>query len=118
MLIFLIAAKSEGISSFKNLEELNKKESPRLDLSIKFLRMIGIKVIRKKNDIKIYGNPELELHGNYRIKNFLKDHRIFMMSAIAALTLNGTWVISDKDSIKTSFPNFLNILKKLGAKIN
>ena len=118
LLIFLIAAKSEGISSFKNLEELNKKESPRLDLSIKFLRMIGIKVIRKKNDIKIYGNPKLELHGNYRIKNFLKDHRIFMMSAIAALTLNGTWVISDKDSIKTSFPNFLNILKKLGAKIN
>ena len=118
LLIFLIAAKSEGISSFKNLEELNKKESPRLDLSIKFLRMIGIKVIRKKNDIKIYGNPELELHGNYRIKNFLKDHRIFMMSAIAALTLNGTWVISDKDSIQTSFPNFLNILKKLGAKIN
>ena len=118
LLIFLIAAKSEGISSFKNLEELNKKESPRLDLSIKFLRMIGIKVIRKKNDIKIYGNPELELYGNYRVKNFLKDHRIFMMSAIAALTLNGTWVISDKDSIKTSFPNFLNILKKLGAKIN
>ena len=118
LLIFLIAAKSEGISSFKNLEELNKKESPRLDLSIKFLRMIGIKVIRKKNDIKIYGNPELELYGNYRVKNFLKDHRIFMMSAIAALTLNGTWIISDKDSIQTSFPNFLNILKKLGAKIN
>ena len=118
LLIFLIAAKSKGISSFKNLEELNKKESPRLDLSIKFLRMIGIKVIRKKNDIKIYGNPELELYGNYRVKNFLKDHRIFMMSAIAALTLNGSWVISDKDSIKTSFPNFLNILKKLGAKIN
>ena len=71
-----------------------------------------------KSVILIYGNPELELHGNYRIKNFLKDHRIFMMSAIAALTLNGTWIISDKDSIQTSFPNFLNILKKLGAKIN
>ena len=80
--------------------------------------MIGIKVIRKKNDIKIYGNPELELYGNYRVKNFLKDHRIFMMSAIAALTLYGTWIISDKDSIQTSFANFLNILKKLGAKIN
>ena len=80
--------------------------------------MIGIKVIRKKNNVKIYGNPELELNGNYHVKNFLKDHRIFMMSAIAALTLSGTWNISDKDSIKTSFPSFLNILKKLGAKIN
>ena len=28
------------------------------------------------------------------------------------------WKINDKDSIKTSFPNFLEIVKKLGAKIN
>ena len=41
-----------------------------------------------------------------------------MMSVIAALTFGGKWKIDDKDSIKTSFPNFLNILKKLGAKIN
>ena len=42
-----------------------------------------------------------------------------MMSVIAALTFGGEkWIIEDKDSIKTSFPNFLNILKKLGAKIN
>jgi 5-enolpyruvylshikimate-3-phosphate synthase len=42
------------------------------------------------------------------------------MSCIAALTLvkNCSVTINDKDSIKTSFPNFLNILKKLGAKIN
>ncbi len=41
-----------------------------------------------------------------------------MMSVIAALTLGGKWKINDKDSIKTSFPNFLEIVKKLGAKIN
>ena len=86
--------------------------------SIKFLRMIGIKVLRNKDNIKIYGNPKLELNGNYHVKNFLKDHRIFMMSCIAALTLGGRWKIHDFESIKTSFPNFLVILKKLGAKIN
>ena len=119
ILIFLIACKSAGISTFKNLGELNNKESPRLDIAIKFMRMIGIKVLRKKNDIKIYGNPKLKLHGRYHAKNFLKDHRIFMMSVIAALTFGGNrWILDDKDSIKTSFPNFLNILKKLGAKIN
>jgi len=119
ILIFLIACKSAGISTFKNLGELNNKESPRLDIAIKFMRMIGIKVLRKKNDIKIYGNPKLKLHGRYHTKNFLKDHRIFMMSVIAALTFGGNrWILDDKDSIKTSFPNFLNILKKLGAKIN
>ena len=79
--------------------------------------MIGIRVKRSKNDIKIYGKPNLYLKKKYHIKNFLKDHRVFMMSCVAALTLGGNWKINDKDSINTSFPNFLNILKLLGANI-
>ena len=118
LLIFLVAAKSKGVSTFRKLDELNKKESPRLNLAISFLKMIGIKVIKKKDIIKIYGNSELKLNKSYHIQKFLKDHRIFMMSVIAALTLGGKWKINDKDSIKTSFPNFLEIVKKLGAKIN
>ena len=119
LLIFLIAGvKTKGISRFNKLGELNRKESPRLDIAIKFLRMIGVKVVRNKDDIKIYGKPKLNLNKNYHIKNFLKDHRIFMMSCIAALTLGGNWKINDKDSINTSFPKFLNILKNLGANIN
>ena len=52
------------------------------------------------------------------MKNFLKDHRIFFLSCITALTLGGKWKIHDKDSINTSNPVFLKTLKKLGAKIN
>ncbi|MFL2902500.1 MAG: 3-phosphoshikimate 1-carboxyvinyltransferase [Candidatus Pelagibacter sp.] len=118
LIIFLVAAKSKGISKFKNLGEMNKKESKRLDLAVKFLKLIGIKVERIKNDIKIHGNPKLSLSGSYEIKNFLKDHRIFFLSCITALTLGGEWKINDKDSINTSFPSFLKILKMLGAKIN
>ena len=117
LVIFLVAAKANGISIFKNLGELNKKESPRLDMGINFLSMIGIKTIRKKNNIKIYGNPNLKLNGRYIVKNFYKDHRVFMMSCIAALSFGGKWKIYDKDSINTSFPKFLKILKNLGAKI-
>ena len=68
-----------------------------------------LKVKEKKNNIKIYGNPNLNLKGNYVIKNFRKDHRVFMMSCIAALTFGGNWKIHDKDSINTSFPNFFKI---------
>ena len=118
IIICLIASRAKGISKFRKLGELNKKESKRLDIAINFLKMIGIKIKRKKDDIKIYGNPNLNLKGNYEMKNFLKDHRVFMMSCIAALTLGGNWKINDKDSINTSFPKFLNILKYLGAKIN
>ena len=118
LLIFLVAAKSKGISSFKNLTELNKKESPRLDIAVNFIKKIGIKVTRNNDDIKIYGNPKLELSGKFIINNFKKDHRVFMMSCIAALTLGGEWKIYDKDSINSSFPKFLKLIKKLGAKIS
>tara|TARA_Y100001935_G_C17258124_1_gene484805 strand:+ start:56 stop:1381 length:1326 start_codon:yes stop_codon:yes gene_type:complete len=117
LVIFLVAAKAKGISTFNNLSELNKKESPRLNIAIKFLKMIGIKVVRKKDNIKIYGNPNLELNDFYKVNNFRKDHRVLMMSCIAALTLGGKWKLADKDSVNTSFPNFFNIIKKLGAKI-
>ena len=120
LVIWLIAAKARGISTFKNLGELNKKESPRLDIGVKFLKMLGVKVKRHKNDIRIYGNPNLKITKTLHIKNYLKDHRVFMMSCIAALSFieNGKVIIEDKDSINTSFPSFLKILKKLGAKIN
>jgi 3-phosphoshikimate 1-carboxyvinyltransferase len=36
-----------------------------------------------------------------------------MTSVIAALSFGGEWHIHDKDSIKTSFPNFLNIINNL-----
>ena len=118
LIIFLAAAKAKGISKFKDLGEMNKKESKRLDLGINFLKLIGVKVDRFNNDINIHGNPNLALSKNFEIKNFLNDHRIFFLSCIAALTLGGNWKINDKKSANTSFPNFLKILKKVGAKIN
>ncbi len=117
LIIFLVAAKANGISKFRDLGEMNKKESKRLDLGINFLRMIGIKVERFQNDVNIHGNPSLKLNKNFEVKNFLKDHRIFFLSCITALTLGGNWKINDKSSIMTSFPKFLEILKKLGAKV-
>jgi 5-enolpyruvylshikimate-3-phosphate synthase len=41
-----------------------------------------------------------------------------MTSVIAALSFGGIWTIWDPQSSQTSFPNFLKILKSLGAKIN
>ena len=117
LIIFLVAAKAKGISTFSDLGELNKKESPRLNIAIKLLKMMGIKVLRKNNDVKIYGNPKLNLKGKFIVKNYSKDHRVFMMSCIAALTFGGNWEIFDKDSTYTSFPYFLKIIKQLGAEI-
>ncbi len=113
LLIFLIAARAKGISYFKNLSELNQKESPRLKWGAKILKKMGIKNEVTENSIKIFGNPNLQINEKIIIKNFLKDHRVFMTSVIAALSFGGTWKIYDKNSINTSFPNFLKIIDEL-----
>ena len=117
-MIFLVAARAKGVSFFKNLSELNQKESPRLLWGSKILNKIGIKNIVTKDSIKIYGNPNLKVKKKIIIKDFLKDHRIFMASSIAALSFGGEWKIYDKDSIKTSFPSFIKKISYLGARIS
>ena len=113
LVIFLVAAKAKGISYFKGLAELNQKESPRLKWGSKILNMMGVKNIVTDSTLKIYGNPNLKIKKQVIIKNFLKDHRVFMTGIIAALSFGGKWKIHDKDSIKTSFPNFLKIINDL-----
>ena len=119
LVIFLtVAAKANGVSYFKNLGELNQKESPRLKWAEKILKMMGIKTITTKDSIKIFGNPNLKVNKKIVIKNYLKDHRVFMASVIAALSFENKkgWYIYDKDSIKTSFPNFLKIINRLKSE--
>lgn len=116
LVIFLVAARAKGVSYFRDVSELNQKESPRLNWGSKILNMMGIKTELTKNSIKIYGQPSLEITKPIIIKNYLKDHRIFMMSTIAALTFGGKWKIYDKDSINTSFPSFLKIINKINNK--
>ena len=108
----MVAAKSKGISYFKDLGELNQKESPRLKWGAKILNKMGIKTFSTKDSIKIYGNPNLKINKKIIIKNFLKDHRVFMTSIIAAMSFGGNWKIYDKESISTSFPNFMQTINK------
>ena len=76
--------------------------------------MMGVKVLQPKTLSKYL------VIQNYQskkiiIQKYLKDHRVFMTSVIAALSFGGEWHIHDKDAIKTSFPSFLriiNIIKK------
>ena len=113
LIIFLVAAKAKGVSYFKDISELNQKESPRLKWGSKILNKMGIKTITNDSSIKIFGNPSLKIKKKIVIKDYLKDHRVFMTSVIAALTFGGTWDIHDRNSIKTSFPTFLDIISDI-----
>ena len=113
LIIFLVAAKAKGVSVFKELSELNQKESPRLKWGSKILKLMGVKTITTNDSIKIFGNPSLTIEKKIVIKDYLKDHRVFMTCVIAALSFGGEWSIHDRDSIQTSFPSFLKIIENL-----
>ena len=68
LIIFLVAAKANGTSSFKNFKELNQKESPRLKWGEKILNKMGVKTISTKNSIKIIGNPNLKINKKLILK--------------------------------------------------
>jgi len=117
-LMFMAAAFANGVSVFKACRELERKESPRLSLMNKMLSQIGIRTkLIGRDSIKIYGNPNLNLNNKtYRIKTTY-DHRLCMVAIILALTTSGGKIIvEDCHSIATSFPNFLSLIKKIGAK--
>ena len=82
LLIFLVAAKANGISYFQKLDELNQKESPRLKWGAKILNKMGVRTIVTNDSIKIFGNPDLKINKKIEIKNYLKDHRVFMTSIL------------------------------------
>ena len=113
LLIFIVAAKAKGVSYFKNLSELNEKESPRLKWGAKILKKMGIKTILTNDSIKIFGNPDLKVNKRILIKNYLKDHRVFMTSVIAALSFEGVYLGDLRQRFyQIFFSEFLNIIKK------
>ena len=70
----MVAAKANGVSYFKDLSELNQKESPRLEWGARILKEIGIKTIVTKSSIKIFGDPNIQVNKKIIIRNYLKDH--------------------------------------------
>ena len=81
LLIFLVAAKANGVSYFKNLGELNQKESPRLKWGSKILNLIGIRNVLTNDSIKIFGNPNIEIKKKNCNKRFSKrSQNIYVVS--------------------------------------
>ena len=77
LIIFLVAAKASGVSYFKDISELNQKESPRLKWGAKILNKMGIKTITTDSSIKIFGNPNLKINKKIIIKDYLKRSSSF-----------------------------------------
>ena len=111
-----LAALTNGVSKFSGIESLRDKESDRIKNMEVLLNNIGIKTKSTFNSLKIYGNPNAKTKKLINIypKN---DHRIAMSSAVLGLLIGGKLKINNFETVNTSFPGFVALIKYLGGRI-
>ena len=116
-ILFVIADLTKGISKFNNIEDLIHKESNRLLESKKILIQAGIKCKITKNSMIIYGNNKIDNKTKSIITNTTGDHRICMSSLILSLATGVKNKIRNFETVNTSFPGFIPLIKNLGGKV-
>tara|TARA_B100001057_G_scaffold22347_1_gene20690 strand:- start:1070 stop:2416 length:1347 start_codon:yes stop_codon:yes gene_type:complete len=115
-ILFVIAALIKGNSIFKGIADLANKESNRIKQMQNVLKQIGVKSISSKNEIKIFGRGLINAKNKKILVKKLGDHRICMSSFILALLTGAKINIKNFETVFTSSPSFLKIMKLLGAK--
>jgi len=115
-ILAVAASLTNGISIFRGLSELKVKESDRLLGIYNFLSKNGIEVKIDSNNLIINGSSRGPKGGGLVETNL--DHRIAMSSIILGMVSDESIIIDDIETIKTSFPNFIELMKKLGARIS
>jgi len=115
-ILAVAASLTNGISIFRGLSELKVKESDRLLGIYNFLSKNGIEAKIDSNNLIINGSSGGPKGGGLVETNL--DHRIAMSSIILGMVSDESIRIDDIETIKTSFPNFIELMKKLGARIS
>ena len=97
----------------RGAEELKVKESDRIESMAKGLKILGIETDVFDDGIKIIGGKI----GSGTV-NSNHDHRIAMAFSVAGLRSSGAITIQNCKNIATSFPNFVDIARSVGMKID
>ena len=109
-IIALLATQAQGRTVIRDAEELKVKETDRIQVVADALNSMGAAITPTEDGMIIEGKTPL--HGA-RV-NTLGDHRIGMMTAIAALLAqSGQVELERSEAIKTSYPSFFSDLEGL-----
>ena len=109
-IIALLATQAKGQTVIRDAEELKVKETDRIQVVADALNSMGADITPTEDGMIIKGKTSL--HGA-RVHTF-GDHRIGMMTAIAALLVNdGQVELERAEAINTSYPNFFADLEDL-----
>lgn len=109
-IIALLATQAQGRTVIRDAEELKVKETDRIQVVADALNSMGAAITPTEDGMIIEGKTPL--HGAQ--VNTFGDHRIGMMTAIAALLAqSGQVELERSEAIKTSYPSFFSDLEGL-----
>ena len=109
----IAAAAAEGTSHMAGLAELRVKESDRLAAMQAGLKANGVQVQAGDDWLRVTGGP---IAGGARVKTH-HDHRIAMAFLCLGLIAEQPVTVDDRTMIATSFPQFFDLMRDLGAHI-
>ena len=109
-IITLLATQAQGKTVIRDAEELKVKETDRIQVVADALNAMGADIVTTEDGMIITGKTAL--HGAE--VNTFGDHRIGMMTAIAALLVqDGEVDLQRAEAINTSYPSFFSDLEGL-----
>ncbi len=111
--VAVIGALAKGKTVIKNVKHARFKETDRLHAPAVELSKMGAKIAELEDGLVITGVERLKgakVHG-------YDDHRMVMSLALAGLCADGETEVDTAESLDVSFPNFAEVFKKLGAKM-
>lgn len=112
----LVAARAKGITVFRGVNELTKKESNRLDAIIEALDKIGVSAWTENRDdsidLFIEGQPGLKFPAGLVFDSY-GDHRLAMTWSLVGMCGSNPVDIVDFECIKVSFPSFASTMERL-----
>jgi 3-phosphoshikimate 1-carboxyvinyltransferase len=115
-LVLAVAASfAEGTTIMRGLKELRVKESDRLEATADMLRVNGVKVEVSGDDLIVEGRGHVPGGG---IVATHMDHRIAMSALVMGLAADKPVKVDDTAFIATSFPDFIPMMRSLGAEFS
>lgn len=112
LVLAVAAAFAEGTTIMRGLQELRVKESDRLEATAAMLRVNGVKVEIVGDDLIVEGMGQVP--GGGLVATHM-DHRIAMSALAMGLASDKPVTIDDTTFIATSFPDFIPMMRRLGA---
>jgi 3-phosphoshikimate 1-carboxyvinyltransferase len=114
-ILAMAASCAKGTTRMTGLEELRVKESDRLLMIFEGLKACGVSLEMGESSLIIHGNGTPP-KGGATIKTEL-DHRIAMSFLVLGTATSEPITVDDGSPIKTSFPNFVELMNDLGTDI-